>query len=140
ASGPALLVQALMNRLGVFFAEMMPSMLVKIVLAGNQVGESVYPINRAGYVMQSAILAGRPDVHCVLHTHTLNGSAVSTQRAGLLPISQHAIQVIPTLGYHDFEGVALNDDEKPRLVTDLGDNDHLILRNHGLLTVGQTVA
>ena len=132
--------QFLINPFGVFFDEMTASSLVKIDLAGNQIGESVYPVNQAGYVIHSAILAGRPDVDCVLHTHTLNGSAVSTQRAGLLPISQHAIQVIPTLGYHDFEGVALNDDEKPRLVTDLGDNDHLILRNHGLLTVGQTVA
>jgi ribulose-5-phosphate 4-epimerase/fuculose-1-phosphate aldolase len=76
----------------------------------------------------------------VLHTHTLNGVAVSTQRAGLLPISQHSMSVLPSLGYHDFEGVATRDDEKPRLVADLGGNTHLILRNHGLLTVGETVA
>ncbi len=77
---------------------------------------------------------------CVLHTHTLNGVAVSSQRAGLLPISQHAAFVLGSLGYHDFEGPALNDDEKPRLVADLSDKTSLILRNHGLLTVGDTVA
>ena len=76
----------------------------------------------------------------MLHTHSLNGVAVSTQRAGLLPISQHSIFVLASLGYHDFEGPALNDEEKPRLVADLGDNTHLILRNHGLLTVGETAA
>jgi ribulose-5-phosphate 4-epimerase/fuculose-1-phosphate aldolase len=132
--------QFLINPFGVFFDEMTASSLVKIDLQGRPVGESAFPVNQAGYVIHSAILAARPDVRCVLHTHTLNGTAVSTQRAGLLPISQHSIQVIPSLGYHDFEGVALNDDEKPRLVADLGDNDHLILRNHGLLTVGETVA
>src|SRR5262245_63053553 len=77
---------------------------------------------------------------CVLHTHTVSGIAVSTQRAGLLPISQHAMSVIPSLGYHDFEGIATRDDEKPRLVADLADHTHLILRNHGLITVGETVA
>lgn len=132
--------QFLINPFGVFFDEITASSLVKIDLDGNEVGESAFPVNQAGYVIHSAILAARRDVQCVLHTHTVNGVAVSTQRAGLLPISQHSIQVIPTLGYHDFEGVALNDDEKPRLVRDLGDNDHLILRNHGLLTVGETVA
>src|SRR5207244_6996649 len=74
------------------------------------------------------------------HTHTVSGIAVASQRAGLLPISQHSLSVLPSLGYHDFEGVATRDDEKPRLVADLGDNTHLILRNHGLLTVGETVA
>ena len=132
--------QFLINPFGVFFDEMTASSLVKVDLQGHTVGESAFPVNQAGYVIHSAILAARRDVTCVLHTHTLNGTAVSTQRAGLLPISQHAIQVIPSLGYHDFEGVALNDDEKPRLVKDLGDNEHLILRNHGLLTVGGTVA
>ena len=76
----------------------------------------------------------------MLHAHSLNGVAVSTQRAGLLPISQHSIFVLASLGYHDFEGPALNDEEKPRLVADLGDHTHLILRNHGLLTVGETAA
>jgi ribulose-5-phosphate 4-epimerase/fuculose-1-phosphate aldolase len=75
-----------------------------------------------------------------MHTHTLNGVAVSAQRAGLLPISQHSMFTLSSLGYHDFEGPALNDDERPRLVADLGDRTSLILRNHGLLTVGETVA
>jgi ribulose-5-phosphate 4-epimerase/fuculose-1-phosphate aldolase len=97
-------------------------------------------VNQAGFVIHSAIHAARHDARCVLHTHTVSGIAVSTQRAGLLPISQHAMSVIPSLGYHDFEGIATRDDEKPRLVADLGDNTHLILRNHGLITVGETVA
>jgi ribulose-5-phosphate 4-epimerase/fuculose-1-phosphate aldolase len=97
-------------------------------------------VNPAGFVIHSAIHAARHDARCVLHTHTLNGVAVSTQRAGLLPISQHSIFVLASLGYHDFEGPALHDDEKPRLVADLGDKTSLILRNHGLLTVGETVA
>jgi ribulose-5-phosphate 4-epimerase/fuculose-1-phosphate aldolase len=113
---------------------------VKIDLQGNKTEESPYPVNPAGFVIHSAIHAARHDARCVLHTHTLNGVAVSAQRAGLLPISQHSIFVLASLGYHDFEGPALNDDEKPRLVADLGDNTSLILRNHGLLTVGETVA
>ena len=92
---------------------------------------------QAGFVIHSAIHAARHDAKCVLHTHTLNGVAVSAQRAGLLPISQHSMFVLRSLGYHDFEGPALDDDEKPRLVADLGDNSSLILRNHGLLTVGE---
>ena len=97
-------------------------------------------MNPAGFVIHSAIHAARHDARCVLHTHTLNGVAVSAQRAGLLPISQHSMAVLASLGYHDFEGPALRDDEKPRLVADLGDKTSLILRNHGLLTVGETVA
>src|SRR5207245_558343 len=97
-------------------------------------------VDQAGFVIHSAIHAARHDARCVLHTHTVSGIAVSTQRAGLLPISQHAMSVIPSLGYHDFEGIATRDDEKPRLVADLGDHTHLILRNHGLITVGETVA
>ena len=84
--------------------------------------------------------AARHDVQCVVHTHTLNGVAVSAQKRGLLPISQHSIFVLSSLGYHDYEGVALRDEEKPRLVADLGTKTFLMLRNHGLLTVGTTVA
>ena len=84
--------------------------------------------------------AARHDAGCVLHTHSLNGVAVSAQKGGVLPLSQHSIFVLSSLGYHDYEGVALRDDEKPRLVHDLGDKTHLMLRNHGLLTVGATVA
>ena len=132
--------QFLINPYGVFFDEITASSLVKIDLQGNKVEESPFPVNPAGFVIHSAIHAARHDAKCVLHTHTVSGVAVSTQRAGLLPISQHSIFVLASLGYHDFEGPALNDEEKPRLVADLGGNDCLILRNHGLLTVGETVA
>jgi ribulose-5-phosphate 4-epimerase/fuculose-1-phosphate aldolase len=91
-------------------------------------------------VIHSAIHAVRHDALCVLHTHTVAGVAVSAQREGLLPISQQATVALASLGYHDYEGIAVRDDEKPRLQRDLGDNTCLILRNHGLLTVGPTVA
>jgi len=137
---PGAEAQFLINPYGLFFDEITASSLVKIDQDGNKLDDSPFPINPAGLVIHSAIHAGRHDARCVLHTHTLNGVAVSTQRAGLLPISQHSIAVLASLGYHDFEGPALRDDEKPRLVADLGDKTHLILRNHGLLTVGETVA
>jgi len=132
--------QFLINPYGMFFDEITASSLVKIDVHGNTIQDSPYPVNPAGFVIHSAIHAARHDAKCVLHTHTLNGVAVSAQRAGLLPISQHSISVLASLGYHDFEGPALRDDEKPRLVADLGDRTSLILRNHGLLTVGETVA
>ncbi len=132
--------QFLINPYGMFFDEITASSLVKIDLQGNKVEDSPFPVNPAGFVIHSAIHAARHDARCVLHTHTVNGVAVSAQRAGLLPISQHSIFVLASLGYHDFEGPALRDDEKPRLVADLGDRPSLILRNHGLLTVGETVA
>ncbi len=132
--------QFLINPYGMFFDEITASSLVKIDLQGNKVGESPFPVNPAGFVIHSAIHAARHDAKCVLHTHTVNGVAVSAQREGLLPISQHSIFSLASLGYHDFEGPALHDDEKPRLVADLGGHTSLILRNHGLLTVGETVA
>jgi ribulose-5-phosphate 4-epimerase/fuculose-1-phosphate aldolase len=130
----------LINPYGVFFDEITASSLVKIDQAGNKLEESPFPVNPAGFVIHSAIHAARHDARFVLHTHTLNGIAVSAQAEGLLPISQHSVSVLGSLGYHDFEGPALNDDEKPRLVADLGSNAYLILRNHGLLTVGETAA
>jgi ribulose-5-phosphate 4-epimerase/fuculose-1-phosphate aldolase len=130
----------LINPYGLFFDEITASSLVKIDLEGNTIGASSFPVNKAGFIIHSAIHAARHDAKCVLHTHTLNGVAVATQRAGLQPISQHSMFVLGSLGYHDFEGVALDEDEKPRLVRDLGDNKCLILRNHGLLSVGATVA
>jgi ribulose-5-phosphate 4-epimerase/fuculose-1-phosphate aldolase len=132
--------QFLINPYGVFFDEITASSLVKIDQQGQKLDDSPFPVNPAGFVIHSAIHAARHDAKCVLHTHTLNGVAVSTQRAGLLPISQHSISVLASLGYHDFEGPALRDDEKPRLVADLGEKTSLILRNHGLLTVGETAA
>ncbi len=132
--------QFLINPYGVFFDEITASSLVRIDQQGHKLDDSPFPVNPAGFIIHSAIHAARHDARFVLHTHTLNGVAVSTQRAGLLPISQHSISVLASLGYHDFEGPALRDDEKPRLVADLGDKRSLILRNHGLLTVGETAA
>jgi ribulose-5-phosphate 4-epimerase/fuculose-1-phosphate aldolase len=131
--------QFLINPYGMFFDEITASSLVKIDTEGRKLDDSPFPVNPAGFVIHSAIHAARHDAKCVLHTHTPSGIAVAAQRCGLLPISQHAMSVLGSLGYHDFEGPALRDDEKPRLVADLGDNRHLILRNHGLLTVGETV-
>jgi ribulose-5-phosphate 4-epimerase/fuculose-1-phosphate aldolase len=130
--------QFLINPYGVFFDEITASSLVKIDQAGNKLEDSPFPVNPAGFVIHSAIHAARHDAKFVLHTHTVNAIAVSAQHQGLLPLSQHSVSVLASLGYHDFEGPALNDDEKPRLVADLGNNTHLILRNHGLITVGET--
>ncbi len=132
--------QFLINPYGVMFEEMTASALVKIDGAGNKLDvDNPFPINPAGFVIHSAVHAARDDAKCVLHTHTANGVAVAAQRAGLLPISQQSIIVLSSLAYHDYEGIALNDDEKPRLVRDLGDKTFLMLRNHGLLTVGKTI-
>ena len=99
-----------------------------------------YDINPAGFVIHSAVHEARDDANCVLHVHSVNGVAISAQEDGVLPLSQHSIFVLSSLAYHDYEGVALEDDEKPRLVRDLGDKRFLMLRNHGLLTVGRSVA
>jgi ribulose-5-phosphate 4-epimerase/fuculose-1-phosphate aldolase len=132
--------QFLINPYGLMFDEITASSLVKIDLAGNKVEDSPFPINPAGFTIHSAVHSERHDAHCVLHVHSLNGVAVSAQKRGVLPISQQSIFVLAGLGYHDYEGVALRDDEKPRLVRDLGANNFLMLRNHGLLTVGTSVA
>jgi ribulose-5-phosphate 4-epimerase/fuculose-1-phosphate aldolase len=130
----------LINPFGMMFDEITASSLVKVDLAGNKVMASPYMINPAGYTIHSAIHAARSDAHCVLHTHSLNGVAVSAQAGGLLPISQQSIFVLASLAYHDYEGVALLPDEKPRLVHDLGNKHFYLLRNHGLLTVGSGIA
>jgi ribulose-5-phosphate 4-epimerase/fuculose-1-phosphate aldolase len=132
--------QFLINPYGMMFDEITASSLVRIDLGGNKLDDSPWPVNPAGFTIHSAIHAVRHDASCVLHTHTLNGVAVSAQREGLLPISQQSIFVLSSLAYHDYEGPALRDDEKPRLVRDLGDKTNLMLRNHGLLTVGPSVA
>jgi ribulose-5-phosphate 4-epimerase/fuculose-1-phosphate aldolase len=132
--------QFLINPYGVYFDEISASSLVKIDLEGNKVQDSPFPVNAAGFIIHSAIHEARHDAKCVLHTHTLNGVAVAAQHGGLLPLSQHSMSVLASIGYHDYEGPALYEDEKPRLVADLGTASHLILRNHGLLTVGETVA
>jgi ribulose-5-phosphate 4-epimerase/fuculose-1-phosphate aldolase len=130
----------LINPYGWLFSEITASSLVKVDLDGRKVDDSPHEINPAGFTIHSAIHAARDDAHCVLHVHSVNGVAVSAQRDGLLPLSQHSIFVLASLAYHDYEGVALNEDEKPRLVRDLGDKRFLMLRNHGLLTVGRTVS
>jgi ribulose-5-phosphate 4-epimerase/fuculose-1-phosphate aldolase len=132
--------QFLINPYGMMFDEITASSLVKIDLEGRKVTESPYEINPAGFTIHGCIHAAREDAHCVMHVHSLNGIAVSTQREGVLPISQQSLFVLASLAYHDYEGVALNPDEQPRLVADLGDKVYLMLRNHGLLTVGSTPA
>ncbi|HEX8792440.1 MAG TPA: class II aldolase/adducin family protein [Polyangiaceae bacterium] len=129
----------LINPYGMLFEEITASSLVKVDAHGEKLAPSDWPVNPAGFVIHSAVHAARPDVGCVLHVHTNAGVAVSAQREGLLPISQVATIAMSSLGYHDYEGIALRDDEKPRLVHDLGSNACLVLRNHGLLTVGSTV-
>jgi len=133
--------QFLINPYGMMFAEITASSLVKIDLGGNKLDiDNPFPVNPAGFTIHSAIHAARHDAKCVLHVHTPNGIAVSAQKNGVLPISQQSIFVLASLGYHGYEGVALNEDEKPRLVRDLGDKTFFMLRNHGLLTVGETIA
>jgi len=130
----------LINPYGLMFDEITASSLVKIDLQGNKLDDSPFPVNPAGFTIHSAIHSARHDAQCVLHTHTLNGIAVSAQAGGVLPLSQQSIFILASLAYHDYEGVALRDEEKPRLVEDLGRATYLMLRNHGLLTVGATVA
>ena len=130
----------LINPYGWMFDEITASSLVKVDLHGQKVEASPDEVNPAGFTIHSAIHSAREDAHCVLHVHSVNGVAVSAQHEGLLPLSQHAMFVTSALGYHDYEGVALEADEKPRLVRDLGANRYLMLRNHGLLTVGRSVA
>ncbi|MBS0428681.1 MAG: class II aldolase/adducin family protein [Proteobacteria bacterium] len=130
----------LINPYGLMFDEITASSLVKVDMQCNKLIDSPYPVNPAGFVIHSCIHAAREDVQCVLHTHSRAGVGVSAQKCGVLPISQQSTFVLSSLAYHDYEGVALRDDEKPRLQQDLGHKNFLMLRNHGLLTVGKTVA
>ncbi len=130
----------LINPYGMMFDEITASSLIKVDQACNKLSDSPFPVNPAGFTIHSCIHEARHDVGCVLHTHTRAGVAVSAQACGVLPISQQSTFVIPQLAYHDYEGVALREDEQPRLKADLGDKNYLMLRNHGLLTLGTTVA
>ncbi len=130
----------LINPFGVYFDEVTASSLVKVDLEGNIVMESPYGINAAGYVIHSAVHAAREQARFVIHVHTDQGVAVSAQSEGLLPLSQHALVVLPHLAYHDYEGIALNLDERQRLVSDLGDKSLMMLRNHGTLATAATAA
>jgi ribulose-5-phosphate 4-epimerase/fuculose-1-phosphate aldolase len=130
----------LINPYGMLFEEITASSLVKVDAQGNKLMDSPFPVNPAGFTIHSAVHGARHDIACVLHTHSLNGVAVSAQEGGLLPLSQQSIFILASLGYHGYEGVALRDEEKARLTADLGDRTFLMLRNHGLLTVGETAA
>lgn len=130
----------LINPYGLMFDEIRASDLVKIDLQGRPVEPTRHKVNPAGFVIHSAIHAAREDARCVLHTHTRAGCAVAAQPAGLLPVNQISMEFYGRVAYHGYEGVALNLDEQKRLVADLGDKPVMILRNHGLLTMGETVA
>jgi len=130
----------LINPYGLMFDEITASSLVKVGLDGNKVMDSSYDINPAGFTIHSAIHAAREDAMCVMHLHTRHGVAISAKKHGLLPISQQSLFALASIAYHNYEGLALNEAEKPRLVTDLGDKNNLILRNHGLLTIGANAA
>ncbi|HEX7741748.1 MAG TPA: class II aldolase/adducin family protein [Sphingobium sp.] len=128
----------LINPFGLMFDEITASSLVKVDLDGNVIGDSDYGINYAGYVIHSAIHAAREDAHYIAHFHSADGMAVSAHAEGLLPLNQRSLSLIPRLSYHDYEGVALNLDERERLVADLGDARIMLLRNHGTLALGST--
>ncbi|MFM8866488.1 MAG: class II aldolase/adducin family protein [Limnohabitans sp.] len=132
--------QFLINPYGLMFDEITASSLVKVDMQCNKLDDSPHPVNPAGFVIHSAVHAARHDALCVLHTHTRAGVAVSAQKHGVLPISQQSTFVLASLAYHDYEGVAIHDEEKVRLQADLGSANFLMLRNHGLLTVGKTIA
>jgi ribulose-5-phosphate 4-epimerase/fuculose-1-phosphate aldolase len=130
----------LINPYGLMFDEITASSLVKVGLDGKRVMESSYDINPAGFTIHSAIHGARQDALCVMHLHTRHGVAISAKKQGLMPISQQSLFALASIAYHNYEGLALNEGEKPRLVGDLGDKNNLILRNHGLLTIGGNAA
>ena len=130
----------LINPYGMMFDEITASSLVKVDQHCNKLSASPFPVNPAGFTIHSAVHAAREDAGCVLHTHTRAGVGVSAQKAGVLPISQQSTFVLASLAYHDYEGVAFREEEKPRLQADLGNKNFLMLRNHGLLTVGRSIA
>lgn len=129
----------LINPFGLMFEEITATSLVKIDLDGNIISAGPYGINYAGFVIHSAIHAAREDAHFIAHFHSPDGMAVSSHQEGLLPLNQKALGIIPSLSYHDYEGIALNLDEQKRLVNDLGDTHYMLLRNHGTLALGDTI-
>lgn len=131
----------LINLYGLLYKEITASSLVKITLDGDivQKQDTDYGINKSGYVIHGCIHRARKDVACVLHTHTRAGMAVAAMKCGLLPMSQTAMRFVGHIGYHDYEGPAVDLAERERLVRDLGEHDAMILRNHGLLTCGATI-
>ena len=130
----------LINPFGLTFDEVSASNLVEIDHDGRIVGDAPFTVNTAAFVIHSAVHRARPEIHCVMHLHTPGGMALSMLECGLLPVSQHALMFYKRIGYHKYEGIALDTAERDRLVADLGPHKALILQNHGLLTCGETVA
>jgi ribulose-5-phosphate 4-epimerase/fuculose-1-phosphate aldolase len=131
--------QFLINPYGLHYSEVKASNLVKVDTQGNKVDDSPYAVNPAGLVIHTAIHAARPDIHCIAHTHTTEGMAVACSQEGLRTDNFYSALLNNRIAYHDFEGITVMDDEKPRLVKSLGDNNILILRNHGLLVGGRSI-
>ncbi|MCF2856918.1 class II aldolase/adducin family protein [Pseudoalteromonas sp. SMS1] len=129
----------LVNAFGLSFDEVTASNLVKVDLQGNILDDTPFEINPAGFTIHSAIHEVREDAHCVIHLHTKETIAVASLEGGLQPLSQHSMFSLPSLSYHSYEGLAVNEAEKARLQADLGDTNHMLLVNHGGLTVGPTV-
>jgi ribulose-5-phosphate 4-epimerase/fuculose-1-phosphate aldolase len=132
--------QFLINPYALLFEQITASSLVKIDVEGNVLEDTPYEVNRAGFVIHSAIHMARPDLHCVIHTHTVAGQALSALDCGLLPLNQGSLRFYQRVGYHDHEGISHDLSERERLVRDLGEHKVLILRNHGLLTAGVNAA
>lgn len=129
----------LINPFGLHFSEVRASNLVKIDIDGNKLDDSPYPVNRAGFVQHAVFHRNLPDVHCIMHTHTTAGMAVSSLEGGLQPINFYACNFAGQIAYHDFEGVTVRDEEGARLVANLGDKRMLLLRNHGIVAMGRTL-
>ena len=131
--------QFLINPYGFLYEQITASSLVKIDVDGNMLQDSDFEVNRAGFVIHSAVHMARMDLHCVFHTHTVAGQAISALECGLLPLNQGSMRFYNRVGYHDFEGIAHDLDERERLIRDLGEYKILVLRNHGLVTAGANV-
>jgi ribulose-5-phosphate 4-epimerase/fuculose-1-phosphate aldolase len=129
----------LINPLGLMFDEITASSLIKVDMDGEILQETPYEVNRAGYIIHSAVLAARPDITCAIHLHSLDGVAVSATQAGLLPLNQTAMTIASHIAFHEFEGVANNEEERERLAADLGSKPLMLLRNHGTLSVAPTI-
>ena len=130
----------LINSFGMLYDEITASSLVKVDVDGNKVERSDAEVNSGGFAIPSTIHRARPDIDCVIHTHTIAGCAGSMQKAGLLPLNQHALQVIGDIAYHDYEGTGRSLDERQRFLADFGDKHIMVLRNHGLFIIGRTIA
>lgn len=131
--------QFLINPFGLMYEQITASSLVKIDVEGNVLQETSHEVNRAGFIIHGAIHMARPDLHCIVHTHTAAGVAISALEDGILPLHQGALLFYNAIAFHDFEGIAMDTEERTRLIGDLGPHKAMILRNHGLLSAGETV-